>query len=107
MKYPMNHDSSSRRDFLKTSAAGLGAAAILTPGAYAAGDEVLKVGLVGCGGRGTGAAKQALSADPKVKLTAMCDVFMDRLQESLGQLKNIKTIAGKIDVAPDHCFDGF
>ena len=50
----------SRRTFLKTSAASAVAATALLPGAYAAGNETLRVGLVGCGGRGTGAAKQAL-----------------------------------------------
>ena len=102
----MTHDPASRRDFLLGSA-GVAAAAVLSPGAFAAGDETLRVGLVGCGGRGTGAAKQALTADPKVKLVAMCDVFLDRLQGSLAELKKIGSVAGKIDVAPDKCFDGF
>jgi myo-inositol 2-dehydrogenase/D-chiro-inositol 1-dehydrogenase len=98
---------STRRSFLKTSAAGVAAGAVLLPGAYAAGNDTLRVGLVGCGGRGTGAAKQALRADPNVKLVAMCDAFMDRLDDSLRELKNIKDIAGKIDVTPDKKFDGF
>jgi len=97
----------SRRTFLKTSAATVAASAVLLPGAHAAGNDTLRVGLVGCGGRGTGAAKNALLADPKVKLVAMCDAFMDRLQGSLADLKKIKAVADKIDVAPDHCFDGF
>jgi myo-inositol 2-dehydrogenase/D-chiro-inositol 1-dehydrogenase len=92
----------SRRTFLAASAS-----TVLLPGAYAAGTDTLRVGLVGCGGRGTGAAKQALRADPKVKLVALCDAFMDRLEGSLSELKNIKDIASKIDVAPDRCFDGF
>jgi predicted dehydrogenase len=101
-------EPTSRRAFLATSAASAVAASATLPGAYAAaGDDVLKVGLVGCGDRGTGAAKQALRADPKVKLVAMCDAFMDRLQGSLGNLRNIKDIAAKVDVAPDRCFDGF
>src|SRR5688572_15814714 len=99
--------AASRRTFLKASTAAVAGGAVLLPGAYAAGNETLRVGLVGCGGRGTGAAKQALRADPKVKLVAMCDAFMDRLQGSLSELKNIKDIAGKIEVAPDRCFDGF
>jgi predicted dehydrogenase len=100
----------SRRTFLKTSAASAVAATALSPAAYAAGDETLRVGLVGCGGRGSGAAKQALRADPKVKLVAMCDAFMDRLQSSLRNLKHGKDtrdIASKVDVTPDRCFDGF
>ncbi|MBA4187177.1 MAG: oxidoreductase [Planctomycetaceae bacterium] len=101
-------EPSSRRAFLKTSAASAVATSVLLPGAYAAGgNEVLRIGLVGCGGRGTGAAREALRADPNVKLVAMCDAFSDRLQDSLSNLKKIKDIAGKIDVAPDRCFDGF
>src|SRR5260221_5522267 len=96
----------TRRVFLQASAAAAASMALL-PGAHAAGDETLRIGLVGCGGRGTGAAKQALRADPKVKLVAMCDAFMDRLEGSLSELKNIKDVAAKIDVAADRCFDGF
>ncbi len=97
----------TRRTFIQTSAA-LAAGATLLPGAHAAGgSDTLRIGLVGCGGRGTGAAKQALRADPKVKLVAMCDAFVDRLEGSLKSLKSIGDIAGKIDVTPDRKFDGF
>ena len=96
----------TRRTFLKSSAA-LAAAPLLAPGAYAAAGGTLRVGLVGCGGRGTGAASEALQADPNVKLVAMCDVFMDRLHESLGNLKSKKVLGGKIDVPAERCFDGF
>jgi myo-inositol 2-dehydrogenase/D-chiro-inositol 1-dehydrogenase len=99
--------TSSRRTFLKTAAASAAAPTVLLPGAYAAGDETLRVGLVGCGGRGTGAAREALQADPKAKLVAMCDVFMDRLRDSLANLKRIRSLAEKIDVPQDRCFDGF
>ena len=51
--------------------------------------------------------REALCADPNVKLVAMCDAFMDRLQTSLSNLKRIKDISAKIDVPPDRCFDGF
>src|SRR4051812_4686503 len=67
--------SASRRDFLKTSgllAAGTAAASMALPRmAHAAGDDTLKIGLIGCGGRGTGAAAQALRADKNSKLIAM------------------------------------
>ena len=76
------------------------------PGAYAAGDETLCVGLVGCGGRGSARAR-ALRADKNVKLVAMCDAFMDRLQTSLSNLQKIKDISSKVQVTPEHCFDGF
>ena len=71
----------SRRQFIGSSAAATALAAV--PHAHAAGSDVLRVGLIGCGGRGTGAAAQALKADPNVKLVAMADAFEDRLEQSL------------------------
>lgn len=99
--------SSSRRDFLKTSAVLAASQLPLAASAHAAGSDVIKIGLIGCGGRGTGAAAQALNADPNVKLTAMGDAFMDRLESSLSGLKKDADIANKIDVKPDHCFAGW
>ncbi len=96
----------NRREFVAGTAA-LAAQAAVWPTLYAAPNETLRVGLVGCGGRGTGAAREALRADPNVKLVAMCDAFMDRLQTSLNNLRKIPDIASKIDVTPDRCFDGF
>ncbi len=101
----------SRRDFLKSStAAAVGGALIgglaLPRGVHAGADDVLKVGLIGCGGRGTGAAAQALAADKNVKLTALGDTFADRLQSSLDNLKQ-QTPAEKIDVPEDRRFVGF
>src|SRR5436305_831571 len=95
--------TASRRQFLQSSAA-LAAAAPFAAGAHAAGGDTLKVGLIGCGGRGTGAATQALNADDNVKLTAMGDVFADRLQKSLGNLR--RECGDKVAVTPEHCFTG-
>jgi predicted dehydrogenase len=67
----------------------------------------LRVGLVGCGGRGTGAAAQAMAADSNVKLVCMGDAFGDRLQGSLEELRKQTDITQKIDVAPERCFVGF
>jgi predicted dehydrogenase len=97
---------------LKTSAltvagATLAAGAELVPNAHAGGSDILKVGLIGCGGRGTEAAAQALNADPHVQLIAMGDAFADRLERSLKDLKRDPALAAKIDVKPDHCFVGF
>ena len=66
--------------------------------------DTLKVGLIGCGGRGTGAASQALKADEHVVLTAMADVFGDKLQYSLDSLRH--ELPDKVKVEPDHCFVG-
>ncbi|HLW78722.1 MAG TPA: Gfo/Idh/MocA family oxidoreductase, partial [Terriglobia bacterium] len=103
---------SSRRDFLKTSsAAALGGAMAASglgriPGAYAAGSDEIRIGLIGCGERGTGAAENALSSAPGVKLVAMADVFKDHLDTSLDVLKKSE-VADKVAVAEDHRFVGF
>ncbi len=73
--------SQNRRDFLKTAgvgAAALGAAAIVN-NAYAAGSDEIKVGLIGCGGRGTGAAENCIQSSKNVKVVTLGDVFDDRL----------------------------
>ncbi|MEK7258161.1 MAG: twin-arginine translocation signal domain-containing protein, partial [Bacteroidota bacterium] len=79
---------SSRREFVKTSALAAGGV-LLMPSMLAAkahldGDDTIKVALVGCGGRGTGAIIQALSTKQNVKLVAMADAFRDRLAQSRG-----------------------
>lgn len=74
---------------------------------HASGDDTLRVGLIGCGGRGTGAASQALMADPRVKLTAMGDLFEDQLQLSLKTLNESKSLTTKMDVPPERQFIGF
>ncbi len=121
----MNNDASpfaspSRRDFLKQGsllAGGLLAAPLLSHANYFSGaDDVIKIALVGCGGRGTGAATQALLSKQNVKLVAMADAFRDNLDtcftelnkeeiaESTGGRGNLK---GKIDVPEEHKFTGF
>ena len=102
--------SASRRDFLKTTTAAAGAALAfnlnIARSAHAAGDDTIKVALIGCGGRGTGAAANALATTGgPIKLVAMADVFEDRLKGSLEQLK--KVCADKIDVPQDRQFVGF
>src|SRR5437870_4042446 len=100
----------SRRRFLETSSlavAGSIAALAAPNNVHAAGSEELKVGLIGCGGRGSGAASQALKADSKVKLWAMADAFEDRLDLSLNSLQKIEEVAPKLDVAKERRFVGF
>jgi predicted dehydrogenase len=102
-------ERSSRRAFLKTSTAGLvgGAMAVglgRTPGANAAGSDMIKVGVIGCGGRGTGAASDVLRAAPGVKIVAMGDAFKDHLDASLKELSQFED---KVDVPPERQFVGF
>jgi predicted dehydrogenase len=106
---PGGGSTSSRRDFLKASTAALvaGAAGVLPMNVHAAGGDTLRIGLIGCGGRGTGAASQALAADKNVRLVAMADAFADRLEKSLKTLKKEEAVADKIDVAKEHRFVGF
>lgn len=107
------HDSPSRRDFLKTSTAAAVGAGVLSQlsmasRAYASSSETIRVGLIGCGGRGTGAARQALSTEGPVKLVAMADAFSDRLENSLkGITKALGENSDRVAVDDDHKFVGF
>src|SRR3954469_21846586 len=77
---------SSRREFLKTSAvavAGAGLASAFAPPVHAAGSDTLKIALIGCGNRGTGALVQALNTSGSVKLWALADTFSDRVEMCL------------------------
>jgi myo-inositol 2-dehydrogenase/D-chiro-inositol 1-dehydrogenase len=90
-KEPNNQQTlrESRRCFLKSmTAASVAGPALLsippiTRAAHVSGSDILRVGLIGCGGRGTGATQQALNADPQTKLTALGDAFENRLTTSL------------------------
>lgn len=99
----------SRRDFLKTTGAVATASAlsgVAIPAVHAAENNTIQIALVGCGGRGTGAAANALStkAGP-VKLVAMADVFKDKLDDSAAKLK--EDFGDKFDVPADRQFIGF
>jgi predicted dehydrogenase len=101
----------SRRSFLKHSSALAGgavfAAAFPSIVRGAQDTQPIKVALVGCGGRGSGAAMQALKADPGAKLTAMADVFSERIETSLNNLKaTFKDQPEKVLVTPETSFAG-
>src|ERR1700689_4856965 len=103
-----NATNPNRRHVLTNSAAALAAATPVADNAHGAGGAgELKVGLIGCGGRGTGAAKNALRGDANVKLWAMADAFDDRPQTSLTQLQNDAMVAGKLAVPAERRFIGF
>jgi len=100
--------TSSRRGFLKSATAAGSAAAILATGnyAFAGGSEQIKIGLVGCGGRGAGAAVDALQADPGVHLTAVGDVIKAPIERSVGALKKHETFGPRILVPEANQFVG-
>ena len=101
----------SRRNFLTTSTTTAAAAAVLSrsaAGMYVAQDNTVQIALVGCGGRGTGAAGNALSVDNgPIKVIAMADVFQQNLDNSLKNLKKDHESDGKLDVPVERQFIGF
>ena len=103
-------DAVSRRTFIQTTAAATAAFA-LRGGVRAAGSDVIRVGLIGCGGRGTGAARDCLRGSDGVELVALGDLLPDRLAECRTQLAKVASdnagFAAKYQVADDRCFTGF
>ena len=95
----------SRREFIRASAA-VSMAALLSgkERLFAAGSDKLRVGLIGCGGQGTHDAISCLNSSPDVELVAMGDLFKDRLDKSLNELKT--KVADKVKVTEDTCFVG-
>lgn len=95
-----------RRTFLKKSAVAAASASILSlaPVVHAAGREEIKVGLIGCGGRGTGAAQQAANTGSTVRITALADAFPDRVQSCKKTLKD--NLGEKFAVTDKNCFVG-
>jgi myo-inositol 2-dehydrogenase/D-chiro-inositol 1-dehydrogenase len=100
---------STRRDFIRSAAAAAMATTVVSGldrlvGAHAAGSDEIRVGLVGCGGRGTGAAGNVLKAAPGVRIVALADAFRDRLDQCRDALA--KEHPDTATVAQDHCFVG-
>jgi len=100
----------SRREFLKRSAvtaAGVTLAGGLSiaRSAHAAGGDTIKIALIGCGGRGKGAAEDCLTVKDQIKLVAVADAFKDRAQDAVKRLK-ASAVADKVDVPPDRVFTG-
>ena len=99
-------DKLSRRSFIKTSAiASLAAVSFDSNRVFAAGSDKLRIGLIGCGGRGTGAAKDCVKSSENVEIVAMGDLFGDRLDSSIARLS--RSVDDKISVTDDTCFVGF
>src|SRR5688500_1506988 len=105
----LDNASSNRRDFLKSSGATLAAGALAgatIPAVHAGQDSTVQIALVGCGGRGTGAAQNALQVqNGPIKLVAMADVFEDRLNTSHKALS--EKFEGQVEVPNDKKFISF
>ena len=98
----------TRRSFLKSTLTAGAAAAVplsLVRSAHAAGSDKIKIGLIGCGGRGSGAAVNAMNAGPDVTLVAMADIFEDRASGARERLQELKP--EQVAVDDDHLFVGF
>ena len=107
----LNHSGKSRRAFVKNTALVSGGLMVsqlpVSQAAHVLGDDTIKVALVGCGGRGTGAAVQALSTEGKVKLVAMADAFQNRLDKSFKHITEKFGNSKKLKVSKDQQFIGF
>ncbi len=107
--------SSSRRDFLKTTAVATGLSAVNqassvladSSGVHSGVNETLRVGLVGCGGRGTQAAIDALAADEQAELVAVGDAFHDRAEACWKSLKGDKKFGKRVTAVADRIFSDF
>lgn len=95
----------SRRQFIKVGGIALGTMPFVSLAQTFGVGDVIKVGLVGCGGRGTGAVVQALAADPQVRVTALADIFPDKLEQTL-QILN-KRDNSRVDIPKERQFLGF
>lgn len=120
---PLKHDGHfpfSRRDFVKTAAAsaaipivtGVSSSALassVSRTANVAGKEEIRVGVIGCGGRGTGAAVNALEAWPTVRIVALADLFPERVNSARSSLAGLEdsTMAERAKVAEEMCFTGW
>ncbi|MGJ1263324.1 Gfo/Idh/MocA family protein [Sphingobacterium spiritivorum] len=101
----MNEMNQDRRTFIRQSAVVAASLAAIPHLGYATSAKKIKVGLIGCGGRGTGAASQALAADPQVEITALADIFPDQLEHALTTLREID--AARVHVDDKNKFVGF
>ena len=100
-----NSRPAHRRHFLKTSLAAAAASTLPSAGnVHAAGSDVIRIGLIGCGNRGPGAAINAMNVDPGVRLVALADIFADHVQDRRAMLKREKPNQVEVDNA--HCFSG-
>jgi predicted dehydrogenase len=97
----------TRRTFVRATTAAAAVGTLAAPSLLRASNDAdaIKVGLIGCGGRGTGAAHNAIDADPRIRVVSLADLFPDRLESSRAALAKNHPAAGTVD--PDRCFSGW
>lgn len=110
MSKPEPQDT-SRREFIKRSTTAAAATAVvagMAPAVHAAEDNEIRVALVGCGGRGTGAAFNALSVENgPIKLVALADVYQNNLDNTYAAVSNNSKTKDRIDIPEERRFIGF
>jgi myo-inositol 2-dehydrogenase / D-chiro-inositol 1-dehydrogenase len=114
MSNAKTNPGASRRDFIKTATvtAGAVAAQLSLPAVHAAGSDVIKVGVIGCGGRGSGAAENVLNSAPNVKIVSIGDVFEDRVKGFRSRLTEvakrdrIKQLGNSVELSDSNCHSG-
>ena len=112
MSKDANVSRRSRREFMKTAgivSAGMTVGSVLStaPAVHAAGSDVIKVGLVGCGGRGMGSLVDRLKVGDAIQIVALGDLDRTRAMRRVEELANLEEAKGKVDLTPDRIFGGF
>ena len=105
-------NNATRRDFLKTSTgiavvASLASTLAVPRGVHAGASETVRIGLIGCGSRGAGAAHNALRASPNNILVAVGDAFADSAQSGADRLRRSRDVKDQVRIEPSHVFSGF
>src|SRR5262245_29558514 len=93
-----------RRSFLTAGAAVAGTLAFQS-NLFAADSQTMRVGLIGCGGRGTGAIRNVMDADKNVEIVGLCDLFEPKVKSALETVK--KRWKDRVTASPETCFHGF
>ncbi|MCP4454473.1 MAG: gfo/Idh/MocA family oxidoreductase, partial [Planctomycetes bacterium] len=100
--------TSEKNSIVSGVAAGtVGLAGAIASKARAQGSGKIKIGLLGCGGRGNGALRQCLNADPGVEVIAMADLFEDKVRKSRDRIMRDEKFKGRVKIDDDHLFWGF
>ena len=107
MESSEKHKSKQNKQTRPVAGAAAAVAASIASVAHAAGTGKIKVGLLGCGGRGNGAIRQNLQSDPGIEVIALADLFDHKVQQTRRGLENDKKFEGRIKISNENCFSGF